>query len=71
MGLVLTAAGTGSYMTVKEIHEMISYKCSYGAVRVSLRWLEKDQMIERKPDGRVTRIVPTQRGYDWFRPKLT
>jgi hypothetical protein len=71
MGLILRAAGEGRFMTVTEIHEAITYDCTYGAIRVSLRFLEGQDMIAKQRDGRVCRIVPTQRGYDWFRPRMS
>lgn len=68
MGLILRAAGEGKFLTTKDLHEMIPYDASYGAVRISLRFLEAQEMIRKQPAGQYTHIVPTSRGYDWFRP---
>jgi len=70
MSHILTAAGEGKFLTVSEVHAAITYGASYGAVRKSLTALEEQDMIQRQKRGRNTIIVPTQRGYDWFRPKL-
>ncbi|PZR92263.1 MAG: hypothetical protein DI537_13835 [Stutzerimonas stutzeri] len=69
MGLILQAAGQGTLLTVKELHAKISYPASYGAVRISLNFLEGQGMIERKRQGQNVLLVPTDRGYDWFRPR--
>lgn len=68
MGLILKAAGEGRYLTTKEIHEQVSYEASYGAVRISIRFLVTQGMLERRPAGQFTHLVPTLKGYDWFRP---
>jgi hypothetical protein len=68
MGFILKAAGEGKYLTTTELHEMISYTASYGAVRISVRFLVEQGMLERRPAGNFTHLVPTLRGYDWFRP---
>lgn len=69
MGIILKAAGEGRTMTVSEVHAATSYGSSYGAVRKSLAALVERGMLARVRDGRVTRMVPTDRGYDWFRPQ--
>ena len=68
MGLILKAAGEGRFLTTTDIHEQVSYEASYGAIRVSIRFLVSQGMLERRPDGNFTRLVPTLKGYDWFRP---
>lgn len=70
MGLVLKAAGQGTFLTQTEIYPLLSYAGSvtYGAVRVSIRFLEEQGMLERVKKGRDRELVPTERGYDWFRP---
>lgn len=71
MGIILREAGQGRFLSIKELHALISYDASYGAIRISVRWLEKQGMLERKKSGRDSLLVPTQRGYDWFRPAVT
>ncbi|GAA4525586.1 hypothetical protein GCM10023174_10430 [Chelativorans composti] len=68
MGIILREVGQGRFLSIKELHEMISYSASYGAIRISVRWLERQGMLERRQVGRNTILVPTKRGYDWFRP---
>lgn len=64
---IIRAAGEGSYLTQKTLHELVSYDCTYGAVRVSVNFLAKWEMIEKRPAGREVQLVPTTKGYDWFR----
>lgn len=71
MGLILEAAGAGRFLTIKELHEKISYPASYGAVRISVNFLQKQDMIEKTPAGQTVHLVPTSRGYDWFRPRIS
>ncbi len=68
MGLILKAAGEGKFLTTTDIHEQVSYTASYGAIRISIRFLVGQGMLERRPDGQFTYLVPTLKGYDWFRP---
>lgn len=70
MGLILRAAGEGTFLTPKTLHEAVSYDCTYGAIRVSLSFLEDLGMIEKRRAGRIVELVPTQRGYDWFRIRI-
>ncbi len=70
MGLVLQAAGQGKFLTQNEIYPLLSYSAdvTYDAVRVSIRFLEEQGMLIRQKRGRYRDLVPTERGYDWFRP---
>lgn len=71
MGFILEAANAGKFLTIKELHEKISYPASYGAIRISVNFLMKQEMIEKTPDGQTVQLVPTSRGYDWFRPRMS
>jgi hypothetical protein len=68
MGIILQKAGEGVFLNMKQLHAEITYGSSYGAVRSSLRFLVAGEMIETKKTGVFTLIIPTQKGYDWFRP---
>jgi len=68
MGLILAAAGDGEFLCVKDIHEQVSYDCSYGAIRMSLRALVRDGFLVRKAKATKTLLVPTDLAYEWFRP---
>lgn len=70
MGLVLKAAGEGAFILQKDLPGLLSYAGSvtYGAIRVSVRFLEEQGMLVREPVGRDRKLVPTMKGYDWFRP---
>lgn len=70
MGVILKHAGEGVFLTQKELFPLLSYAGSvtYGAMRVSLRFLEQQGMLKREKDGVNRRLIPTERGYDWFRP---
>lgn len=70
MGIILRAAGEGYYLTTKELHQRIPYNASYGAVRVSIRFLIEQEMLIRKPEGRVTLLIPTEKAFDWYRPRV-
>jgi hypothetical protein len=69
MGKILRAAGEGRYMTTKELHDQIPYDASYGAVRISVRFLVEQGMLVRQSAGRFTHLVPTDLGFDWYRPE--
>jgi hypothetical protein len=75
MGLVIKAANEGKFITQMEIYPLLKYGSSvtYGAIRKSIAALEAQGMLERVPNNigpnNVGRdLVPTLRGYDWFRP---
>ena len=68
MGLILRALNEGEHLTTKDIHEMVSYEATYGAIRVSIRFLVNQGMLERRKKGQFTELLPTEKGRDWFRP---
>lgn len=68
MGIILKAAGEGRFLSMQEVHAEITYGSSYGAVRTSLRFLIDGEMLTTQQSGRFKQLVPTQKGYDWFRP---
>lgn len=69
MGFIIRAANEGRLLTQKELFPMLSYSSdvTYDAMRVSIRFLEQQGMLVRVKDGQNRRLVPTDRGYDWFR----
>ncbi|MGV1754845.1 hypothetical protein [Agrobacterium sp. CG674] len=69
MGMILKAAGEGEYLTTKDLHERIPYEASYGAVRISVRFLVEQGMLQRRDAGRFTHLVPTLLAFDWYRPE--
>lgn len=66
MELVIKAAGEGEFLTPTTLHEKLSYDCSYGAVRISIRFLVEAGMIVKQYDGLFCHLVPTKAAYDWF-----
>lgn len=68
MGLILRAAGEGRYMTLKELHALIPYEATYGAVRISTNFLERQGMLVKTAAGRFVHLVPTEAAFDWYRP---
>lgn len=70
MGLVIKAANDGSYLRQNDLPALLTYGAgvTYGAIRVSVRFLEEQGMLERVKSGRYQLLVPLERGYDWFRP---
>lgn len=70
MGVILREIGLGRELTAAEIYPMLSYAAdvTLGAVRKSIELLEKSELVARERRGRNVVILPTERGYDWFRP---
>jgi hypothetical protein len=68
MGLILRAASEGRYMTLKDLHALIPYKATYGAVRISTNFLERQGMLVKTAAGRFVHLVPTEAAFDWYRP---
>lgn len=70
MGIILREAGKGVILSQEELYDLCSYKSesTFGAIRVSIRFMEQQGLVERQKTGRVTKVVPTLKGYDWFRP---
>ena len=66
MALIMKAVVEGRYLTIAELHSQLSYPCSYGAVRVSVRFLEDHGMLSKVPQGRTTGLSPTSEAYTWF-----
>lgn len=71
MGVILKAIGEGKELTLPQVISAITYTASYGAIRKTLATLVDQQMLVRKRLGRNTVFLPTERGYDWFRPSRT
>jgi repressor of nif and glnA expression len=72
MGLIIKAANEGRFLTQNEIYPLLSYanEVTFGAVRFSIRLLEEQGLLKRVPQGFRRALVPTERGYDWFRPTV-
>ena len=72
MGLVIKAANDGKFLMQSQIHALLSYSAevTFGATRTSIRYLEEQGMLQRVPNGFQRDLVPTNRGYDWFRPAM-
>ena len=70
MGIILREAGLGRFLSAREIYPMLSYhaEVTFGAIRKSIENMENSQFITRERRGRNMLIIPTERGYDWFRP---
>lgn len=70
MGVILRAAGEGKFLTAAEIYDLVPYRnqVTFGAIRFSIRLLEKQALVERQKQGRNTVVIPTERGYCWFQP---
>lgn len=53
-----------------EIYPLLSFAATveYGTVRKCIMGLEQQGMLERVQKGIHRELVPTERGYDWFRP---
>jgi len=67
MFLVLEAADVGSFYTITELHQALPYKCAYGSLRTSLRFLSKRGIVELERSGMSKIVRPTIKAYDWFR----
>lgn len=73
MGIILREAGEGRFLTLTELYPMLSYKAdaTYGAVRLSVRALERLGMIQKNQIGVSKQLIPTTRAYDWFIPRMS
>lgn len=70
MGVILREMGLGRELTASQVHAMLSYgtEVTLGAVRKSVELLEKSELLTRERRGRNVVLIPTEKGYDWFRP---
>lgn len=70
MGIILCEMGQGRELTAAEIYPMLSYasEVTLCAVRKTIELLEKNELVVRERRGRNMDVIPTERGYDWFRP---
>jgi CTP-dependent riboflavin kinase len=68
MGIILREMTAGVQLNVTEIHARATYGGSYAAVRKTLATLVDQEMLVRQRRGMGNILVPTQKGYDWFRP---
>jgi CTP-dependent riboflavin kinase len=68
MGIILREMTAGVQLNVTEIHARVTYGGSYAAVRKTLATLVDQEMLVRQRRGMGNILVPTQKGYDWFRP---
>lgn len=64
---ILKAADDGKLYTLPELHAALPYKCAYGSMRTSLRFLEAGGVILREKAGHFTLIRPTSLAYALFR----
>lgn len=69
MGIVLRKAGEGEFLNIRELHALLPYECSYGAIRISVRYLIKNNVLIRKKSGASSLLVPTDLSYKLFWPK--
>lgn len=69
MGFILREKGTGRELTAAEIHPMLIYAhdVTRGPVRKFIELLEGGAPVAREHRGRNVVILPTGRGYHWFR----
>jgi predicted transcriptional regulator len=70
IGIILREAGNGRFLNQTELHQMLSYgpDVTYGAIRFSVRLLEKQGMLVKQRTGPTVLLIPTTKAYDWFRP---
>lgn len=69
MAIILQNIGAGILLSSHEIHDQISYGSTEGAVRKTLATLLEQDFLLKERDGRRVIYRPTQKGYDWFRPR--
>lgn len=69
MALLFARVSAGQpFYTVGELHDALADGATYGATRMSVKALEEGGMLMLEPEGVAKRVVPTQRGYEWFAP---
>lgn len=66
MGHLIAAVSEGRFLGETDLHRLISYGCSFGALRVSIRFLQKAGMLEKQRAGNRMLLIPTKEGFDWF-----
>lgn len=69
MGIILAKASESKFLNIRELHKLLPYECSYGATRISIRYLIKNNMLIRKKTGASSLLVPTDLSYQFFWPK--
>jgi len=70
MGIILGKAGEGKFLNIKELHGLLPYICTYGAARISIRFLIKHNILVRKKSGSLSVLVPTSLAYEMFYPAI-
>jgi Fe2+ or Zn2+ uptake regulation protein len=68
MGIILKEMTAGVLLNVTEVHSKVTYGGTYAAVRKTLATLVEQGMLVRQRRGMGNVLIPTQKGYDWFRP---
>ena len=68
MGIILKEMTAGVLLNVTEVHNKITYGGTYAAVRKTLATLVEQGMLVRQRRDMGNVLIPTQKGYDWFRP---
>jgi predicted transcriptional regulator len=68
MDIIFGAVDRGQLMNVTEIHAALPYACSYGALRISLRFLKEHDLVTYETAGGQNFYKPTAKAYAWFRP---
>lgn len=67
MGIILAAMDEGRDVSVQEIHAALPYTCSYGALRITLRYLRKYDLVHYEEHKHHHFYKPTVAGLAWFR----
>lgn len=67
MGIIMAAMDEGRDICVEEIHKALPYQCSYGALRITLRFLRKWDLVYYEKVGGRHFYKPTVKGLAWFR----
>lgn len=67
MSCILKSMDKGTPETFESLRSKLSYAPSYDALRVSIRFLEQHGMLERKRNGKIVELFPTQESYYYFR----
>lgn len=71
MGIILKKTGEGKFLNIRKLHALLPYKCFYGAVRISIRFLIKNNVLVRKnPEVHHCLFLPIFLT-DFFSTKIT
>lgn len=65
---ILRLAGQGSFLSIKELHDRMPYKCLYSSFRSSIRFLVLHEIVVTEKAGTRSIVKPTSKAFSLFTP---